>query len=115
MIVMHWYKIPDFQYTKHPFIKKVKVNGKGICLVGYDGEIFALSSTCPHAGADLSGGWCGNGKLICPFHRYSFDIRTGRGDPGQNDYVDIYPVEIRDDGVYIGITSFLEKLKQAFK
>jgi nitrite reductase/ring-hydroxylating ferredoxin subunit len=112
---MDWYKAPDIQYTKEPFIKKVKIKGKGICLVGYEGSVYALSSTCPHAGAELSGGWCKNGKIICPFHRYSYDIHTGRGDPGQNDYVDTYPVEIREDGIYIGLTSFFEKFKQAFK
>ena len=112
---MAWYKIPDFQCTDHPFIKKVKVNGRGICLVGYEGNIYALSSTCPHAGGELSGGWCKNGKLICPIHRYSYDIHTGKGDPGQHDFVDTYPVEIRDDGIYIRIDSFLEKIKQAFK
>jgi nitrite reductase/ring-hydroxylating ferredoxin subunit len=112
---MDWYKVPDIQFTTTPFIKKVKVNGKGICLVGYEGEIYALSSTCPHAGAELSGGWCKDGKLICPIHRYSYDIHTGRGDPGQHDFVDTYAVEIRGDDIYIGITSFFEKLKQAFK
>ncbi|MES2807651.1 MAG: Rieske 2Fe-2S domain-containing protein [Bacteroidota bacterium] len=111
---MTWYKVPDLKYTTEPFIKKVKVNGKGIVLVGADGVINALSATCPHAGGELSGGWCKNGKLICPIHRYAYDIKTGRGDPGQNDYVDVYPVDIRDDDIYIGISSFFEKLKQAF-
>lgn len=112
---MAWYKIPDFQFTSEPIIKKVKVNGKGIILVGYESNVYALSSTCPHAGAELSGGWCKDGKLICPIHRYAYDIQTGKGDPGQNDFVDVYPVEVREDGVYIRITSFLEKVKQAFK
>jgi nitrite reductase/ring-hydroxylating ferredoxin subunit len=112
---MAWYKIPDFEPTGEPFIKKVKVNGRGICLIGYEGNIYALSSTCPHAGGELSGGWCKDGKLICPIHRYSYNIHTGKGDPGQNDFVDTYPVELRNDGVYIRIDSFLEKIKQAFK
>jgi nitrite reductase/ring-hydroxylating ferredoxin subunit len=112
---MNWYKVAGIQYATTPFIKKIKVNGKGICLVGYEGKIYALSATCPHAGAELSGGWCKDGKLICPFHRYSYDINTGRGDPGQNDYVDVYTVEVREDGIYIGMTSFFEKIKHAFK
>lgn len=112
---MTWYKVPDLPDTDKPFLRKVKVNGKGVCMVGYEGNIYALSSTCPHAGGELAAGVCKDGKLICPLHRYSYDIHTGKGDPGQNDYVDVYPVEIREDGVYIGITSFFEKLKQAFK
>ncbi len=112
---MDWYKVSDVITEKMPFIKRVKVKGKSICLVGYGSEIFAVGSTCPHAGADLSGGWCKDGKIICPFHRYSYDIKTGKGDPGQNDYIDIYPVKISEDGVYIGLLSFTETLKNIFK
>ena len=112
---MQWHKIPDVQDLHKPFIKKVKAGGKSICLVGYEGKVYAIGATCPHAGAELSGGWCKDGKIICPFHRYSYSLETGRGDPGQNDYVDTYPVEIREDGVYVGIASFGDKWKQIFK
>lgn len=77
--------------------------------------MFALSAKCPHAGGDLTGGWCKEGKLICPLHRYSYDLQTGKGSEGQNDYIDKYPVEVKDDAVYVGIESFWEKLKEAFK
>ena len=112
---MNWYKVAELTDVNKPFIKKVKAGGKGICLVGYEGNIYAISATCPHAGAELSGGWCRDGKIICPFHRYSYNLQTGKGDPGQNDYVDTYPVEVREDGVYVGVITFLEKIKQAFK
>ncbi len=112
---MNWYKVAELIDIHKPFIKKVKAGGKGICLVGYEGSIYAISATCPHAGAELSGGWCREGKIICPFHRYSYNLQTGKGDPGQNDYVDTYPVEVRQDGVYVGVITFLEKIKQAFK
>jgi nitrite reductase/ring-hydroxylating ferredoxin subunit len=112
---MKWYRIPDIQPTNKPFIKKVKAGGKTLCLVGYESKIFALSAKCPHAGGDLSAGWCKEGKLICPVHRYSFNLETGKGSEGQNDYINSYPVEIRDNAVYVGISSFWEKFKQAFK
>lgn len=112
---MRWYKIPGVKNTGQPFIKRVKADGKTICLVGYEGKIFALSARCPHAGGDLTQGWCKEGKLICPLHRYSFDLETGKGSEGQNDYIDSYPVEVREDDIYVGISSFWEKLKEAFK
>jgi len=112
---MNWYKVNELTDPDKPFIKKVKAGGKGICLVGYEGKIYALSATCPHAGAELSGGWCREGKIICPFHRYSYSLQTGKGDPGQNDYVDTYPVEIREDGVYVGVASFGDKWREIFK
>jgi nitrite reductase/ring-hydroxylating ferredoxin subunit len=112
---MRWYKIPDIQNTDCPFIKKVKAGNKNICLVGYDGNIFALSARCPHAGGDLSAGWCKNEKLICSIHRYSYDLRTGKGSEGQNDYIETYPVEIRGQTIYVGFSSFWDKVKQACK
>jgi nitrite reductase/ring-hydroxylating ferredoxin subunit len=112
---MEWYQVPDLLYNDQTFIKRIKVGGKVLCLVAYEGEVFALGARCPHAGGDLTQGWCTEGKLVCPIHRYSFDLKTGKGSPGQNDYIDSYPVEIRDKSVYIGITSFWERFKQAFK
>jgi|SRR5215217_3078868 len=112
---MEWYKASDSAADSKPFIKRVKVKGKNLCLVGYNNEVFALSSTCPHAGADLSGGWCRDGKIICPFHRYAYDIKTGKGDPGQNDFIDTYPVEKRSDGIYVGMYSLNDKLKNWLK
>ncbi|MEO8887488.1 MAG: Rieske (2Fe-2S) protein [Mucilaginibacter sp.] len=111
---MNWYKVGELTDHNKPFIKKVKAGGKSVCLVGYEGRIYALSATCPHAGAELSGGWCREGKIICPFHRYSYNLQTGKGDPGQHDYVDTYPVEIREDGVYVGIASFGDKWREMF-
>lgn len=110
---MNWYKVLDVKDLNYPFIKRVKAGKATIALVGVDNEVFALSARCPHAGEDLSYGWCKDGKLVCPVHRYSYDIHTGRGSTGQGDYVDTYPVELRTDGVYIGIKEkwgFIKKL-----
>ena len=112
---MKWYKIPDIQVTGKPFIKRVKAGSKTLCLVGFENKIYALSARCPHAGGDLTAGWCKEGKLICPVHRYSYSLETGKGSEGQNDYIESYPVEIRDASVYVGISSFWEKFKQAFR
>jgi len=112
---MKWCKIPDVKKIDQPFIKKVKVDNKSICLIGYEGDLFAVSAICPHAREDLSRGWCENGKLVCPVHRFSYNLQTGRGSEGQNDYVETYSVEVRGDDIYIGITGFWEKVKQGLK
>lgn len=100
---MKWHKVLAAADIKYPFIKKVKAGSATIALVGVDNEVCALSARCPHAGEDISYGWCKEGKLTCPVHRHSYDIHTGRGSPGQGDYIKTYPVEIRKDGVYVGV------------
>lgn len=110
---MKWYPT-GVTFTEQPFIRKISVDGRRICLVGYQGEIYALDTRCPHAGEDLSRGWCEEGKIVCPVHRYSYHLQTGRGSQGQNDYVNIYPVMIKDGEITVGFESFKEKLKKIF-
>jgi nitrite reductase/ring-hydroxylating ferredoxin subunit len=112
---MQWYRADGIAYTGIPFIKKVKLANKSLCIVSTGQEVFALAARCPHAGEDLSRGWCKQGKLVCPVHRFSYDLHTGRGNPGQNDYVDTFEVKIKGEEIYIGVNSFWNKLKQVFK
>jgi nitrite reductase/ring-hydroxylating ferredoxin subunit len=112
---MKWYKVLDFVVPEKPFLEKVRVGGKNICLGSDGSELFAVSAYCPHAGALLSGGWCREGEIICPIHRYSYNLKTGKGAPGQNDYINVYPVEKRGDEVYVGIAGFWEKVREGWK
>ena len=100
---LRWIKLSELEILPDDdFIKSVQVNKKRICLIKTEDRWFATQAKCPHAGADLSQGWCKNGKLICPFHRYEYDLQSGKGEPGQGDYIDTYPLQIRRDGIYIG-------------
>ena len=111
---MPWYKVTDIARPSTPFVIKVNAGGKPLCLVNADEKVYAFAATCPHAGADLSKGWCDNGKIVCPFHRYQYDLSTGKGAPGQNDFVKTYAVEQRDDGVYVEVKSFFESFRSKF-
>jgi len=82
---------------------KKYVKGKEICLGKTEKGFFAVQNHCPHAGAELNFGFLENNRLICPFHRYSFDTETGRSLPNQGEALKVYPLEIREDGLYIGI------------
>lgn len=106
---MKWYKIEE-PLPDEEFVMPVKVDGKKLCLVRHAEQLYAVQNTCPHAGGILSGGWCKNGYLICPIHRWEYSLTNGRGATGQGDYINTYPVEARADGIYIGLKeSFWKK------
>ncbi|GAA4794724.1 hypothetical protein GCM10023231_23920 [Olivibacter ginsenosidimutans] len=108
---MKWYKIDRHLLPQAAVIKKIKVAGKNVCLIHGENQYYATGSTCPHAGADLSKGWCANGRLVCPYHRHAFDLLTGRGDPGQGNYISTYPLAWRNDELYIGLPlSWIKRL-----
>ncbi len=56
------------------------VTGAGPYAVGNaGGELFAVSRRCRHLGADLAtGSLDAEDRLVCPWHRSSYDVRTGR-------------------------------------
>ncbi|MBZ0205403.1 MAG: Rieske 2Fe-2S domain-containing protein [Flavobacteriales bacterium] len=81
---------------------RVKVGGKAICLVRHAGKLHALLDRCPHQGSSFMGGWCEGGDLICPRHRMGFNLATGRSRSGGMDSAEVFPVEERADGIFIG-------------
>lgn len=108
---MKWIEVANDAIPETDGIRKTKIGGKHICIIRQQGKLHATSVRCPHAGADLSGGWCETGRLICPHHRHAFDLDTGRGDPGQGDYITIYPLQKREGGWFIGMQeNWLSKL-----
>ena len=102
MNMLKWHKI-DAEIPNDDFVKQVTVDQKKLCLVRDQGKLYIVQNTCPHAGGILSGGWCKNGHLVCPVHRWEYDLHTGRGATGQGDYINVYPLEIKPDGVYVGM------------
>ena len=42
------------------------------------------------------------GNVVCPVHRYKFSLQNGRNSSGEGYYLTTYPLEQREDGLYIG-------------
>ena len=59
-------------------ITLVHLNKHRIILTRWQGELWAFSSQCPHASADLTEGNLHRGRITCPDHGYKFDIGNGR-------------------------------------
>ena len=42
-------------------------------------------------------------EIVCPLHRYSFDLETGKATSGGAFAIKLYPIKTTEDGVYVGI------------
>lgn len=56
----------------------VTEEGDEIVLFKVQGEIFALANACPHEGGPLCEGNIKGTKVVCPWHEWEFDIRSGK-------------------------------------
>lgn len=80
----------------------VNAGHQSFCLTHHEGELGCLDNKCPHQGGPLGEGSIENGLLRCPWHGWDYDPLTGKA-PGFDDGVEKFPLEIRADGVYIGL------------
>lgn len=89
------------------------VAGRKLCIVNTNPAgssavpaFAAIEERCPHNGFSLSQGWTVHDEngcaLVCPLHRYAFDVKTGRRRNGGGEAARAFPVEVRDDGVFLG-------------
>src|SRR5947207_3129213 len=60
---------------------RVECSPEPVAVFNVDGNLFACSATCPHAGGPLHEGYISGNTLTCPWHGWSFDLDTGGIDP----------------------------------
>ena len=82
----------------------VQLNGKDICIGKYRDTVFAFAYKCPHAGGILADGHIDAlGNIVCPVHRYKYSLENGRNVSGEGYYLKHWPIEIKEDGVYVAV------------
>lgn len=62
------------------------------------GEVYATQAHCPHRGAPLADGLVGGGRVVCPFHGYSFELSTGEPAMPSCPALKTYAVSVGPDG-----------------
>lgn len=106
---LRWFPVGTL--PKDGEIKKIHIEGRTMCIIDQGGQVYATGARCPHAGADLSRGWCERGKLVCPVHRHQFDLVSGKGDLGQGNFIPVFPIQIIQGKPCVGIkTSWWKQL-----
>ncbi len=95
-------------------LEEREVAGKRFCLILSKEQLYACAAKCPHAGGTMAEGYVDAlGNIVCPVHRYKFSVEKGRNTSGEGYFLKTYPVEKREDGIYIGFETggFLDWLK----
>jgi nitrite reductase/ring-hydroxylating ferredoxin subunit len=81
-----------------------EIKGKKICITQHNEQWFAFAYKCPHASGIMADGYIDAiGNIVCPVHRYKFNLHNGRNTTGEGYYLKTYPVECRENGVFIGM------------
>jgi 3-phenylpropionate/trans-cinnamate dioxygenase ferredoxin subunit len=106
--VIRWYKIAE-SAAELPFgangLLQMAVHGKQVCLSYHGQQLRACAAKCPHAGGIMAHGHIdAMGNIVCPLHRYKFSLTNGRNTSGEGYFLKTWLVEVRENGVWIGVS-----------
>lgn len=76
---------------------------KEVALFNINGVIYALDNICPHQGGPLGEGEVEDYCVICPWHGWTFDVRTGECINLPDEKAMHYPIQIIGDEIFCEI------------
>ncbi len=79
----------------------VDVGERRIALFRLESEVFALDETCPHRGGPLHDGVVDRGVVVCPWHQWQFDLKTGCSPVNPLSRVRVYPVRVEGTEIWL--------------
>jgi nitrite reductase (NADH) small subunit len=81
----------------------VTLRGQKIALFKVGGEVFATSAVCPHARGPIDCGSVADKAVTCPWHGWSFDLRSGACTEDPDLKLATYAVEIVGNDVMVAL------------
>ncbi|MDH3226247.1 MAG: thiamine pyrophosphate-binding protein [Thermoleophilia bacterium] len=98
-----WHRVLDLDELPEGRVKTVVAGHMTLAMTYHEGAYGALDNHCPHQGGPLGEGSIEKGLLRCPWHGYDYDPLTGSPPPPFGDAPTCFEVEVRDDGIYVGL------------
>lgn len=102
-----WHKLADsIEELRLPAsgLAELEIDEKKICISLHKDQLHACVGKCPHASGKLAEGFIDAlGNIVCPIHRYRFNLQNGHNSSGEGYFLKTYPIEIRAEGIFIGI------------
>lgn len=74
-----------------------------IALFRIEGRCYAIANACPHKGGPLAEGDLEGHVVHCPWHGWSWDVRTGTNVRQPSSKVACFAVTIEDGSVFVDL------------
>jgi nitrite reductase (NADH) small subunit len=81
--------------------KEFEIEGKTICVANVGGTITAMDNVCLHMGGPLGQGYIEGNKLVCPWHGWEYDPKTGQLEDDPKTKLAVYPIKVENGDVFV--------------
>jgi nitrite reductase (NADH) small subunit len=82
---------------------EASVGGRPVALYNVDGTLYATTNTCPHRGGPLGQGMLDGPAVMCPWHAWTWDVRTGENTANPGLCIPTYEVKVEDGQVMVRV------------
>ena len=79
--------------------KEFSCGNKTICVANVAGDYRAMENVCLHRGGPLGQGMVEGEKVICPWHAWAWDTKTGQASQNSSMKIAVYPLKIENGDV----------------
>ena len=101
--VARWVKVAEAASVAPGTGRVVLADSLRLALFNDGGEFFAIDDACPHQGASLGEGFLHLGRVVCPWHNWSFEVRTGECPNAPHVRVDCFSTRVAGGAVEVEI------------
>jgi nitrite reductase (NADH) small subunit len=84
-------------------VKEFPCGDRTICVANLNGTISAMDNICLHRGGPLGQGTIEGNKVVCPWHGWQWDPKTGQSAQDPNAKLAVYPVKIEGGDVMVDV------------
>jgi nitrite reductase/ring-hydroxylating ferredoxin subunit len=108
---MKWYKLFDTESKLRNALgeagrKIVRIGDKRVCLFLHENTYHAFDNLCPHNMHSLFEGKVNYlSEIVCPLHGYRYNLLDGRECEGKSGDLIIHKLEVRTEGVFLGLNN----------
>jgi nitrite reductase (NADH) small subunit len=84
-------------------VMEAEVGSNTYAICNADGVLHALDGICPHSGGPLGAGALHGNTLVCPWHAWEYDCRTGVNDFDSDVAVATFAVKIEGGEILLDV------------
>lgn len=79
------------------------MEGRPYAVCNVAGQIYALDGVCLHSGGPIGQGQIYDGRVVCPYHMWEFDCRTGEYDCNPALRLATFEVRLKDGEIFLQV------------
>ena len=107
-----WVSLNDDRLASLPEggVVRVEVGKRAIAVARVKGVLCGVEDRCPHQAALLSKGTVQNGHVVCPVHRFHYDVVTGACRKQMTGPVRTFPLREMEATIQVGLPCMVIRL-----